>query len=388
MTPQSFKSHFLLDPNVVFLNHGSFGACPRPVFEKYQWWQRELERQPVEFLGRRFGDLMAQSRAALAAYVGADTDEIAYFPNPTTALNMFIRNMRLNPGDEVLTTNHEYGALDRAWRFVCKQNGATIVRQTIRLPLTSDSDFTEHLWAAVTERTRVIFISQITSPTALIFPIAELCKRARERGILTMIDGAHVPGHLSLNLHELGCDLYAAACHKWLCAPKGTGFAYARRDLQGWLDPLVVSWGWGDENIDPAPGMGDTQYIRFHEWQGTRDVAAYLTVPTAIQFQQEHNWETVRRDCHALALETRDRLNAITGLPPLSDEQHFGQMVAVRLPNSLDLPSLKTRLYDEHRIEVPVHEFEDLKLMRVSFQAYTSREDAEALVRAMQELLS
>ena len=261
------KADFLLDPDIHFLNHGSFGACPRPVFEAYQRWQAELERQPVEFLGRRATDLLAASRAALAAYLGADTDDLVYFPNPTTAINMVARNvarlaaednregspLRLRPGDEILTTDHEYGALDRTWRYICEQIGVRYVRRPIHLPVTTHADFVERFWAGVTERTRIIFISHITSPTALIFPVAEICRRARAAGILTIVDGAHAPGQLPLNLTELGADIYTGACHKWLCAPKGAAFLYVRPEVQPWLEPLVVSWGWEAERPGPSP---------------------------------------------------------------------------------------------------------------------------------------
>ncbi len=218
------KSLFLLDSDVVFLNHGSFGACPRPVFEAYQTWQRELERQPVEFLGRRAPALMAEARKSLADYVGARADEVVYFPNPTTAANMVARSLNLQPGDEVLATDHEYGAMDRTWRFLGRQGGWSYVRYEIPLPVSTHSDFVERFWAGVTERTRVIFLSHLTSATALIFPVKEVCRRARAAGILSILDGAHVPGHLPLNLAELGADLYLGACHKGLRAPKGSAF--------------------------------------------------------------------------------------------------------------------------------------------------------------------
>ncbi|HLB49135.1 MAG TPA: aminotransferase class V-fold PLP-dependent enzyme [Anaerolineales bacterium] len=386
---------FLLDPNIIFLNHGAFGACPEPVFDEYQRWQRELERQPVEFLGRRAADLLANARAPLAAYLGADTDEIVYFPNPTTAINMVARSLGnhkglpLQPGNEILATDHEYGALDRTWTLICRKNGAKYIRRPIPLPVTTHANFVEHFWGGVTDRTRVIFISHITSPTALTFPVKEICRRAREAGILTIVDGAHAPGQIPINLHDLGCDIYTGACHKWLCAPKGSAFLYARRDVQAWLEPLVVSWGWGDEHLPPQPGMGETQFIRFHQWQGTRELASFLATPAAIEFQREHDWDAVRRACRTLARETRDRLNALTGLAPLCPDSAgwFTQLFAVRLPDSVDTDTLKARLYDEFRIEVPLHPWNNMKLMRVSIQGYNTREDADALVEALRVCL-
>lgn len=379
----TLATHFNLDPEVVFLNHGSFGACPRPVFEAYQRWQLELERQPVAFLGRRVTELMAGARAALAEYLGVAAQEVVFFPNPTTAGNMVIRNLALQPGDEVLTTDHEYGALERTWRFYCAQTGAHYRPRTVPFPVTTPDAFVEHLWAGVTERTRVLFISHLTSPTALIFPVAELCRRARAAGILTIVDGAHVPGHLPLNLAELGADLYLGACHKWLCAPKGSAFVYARREAQPWLKPLVVSWGWEAE----APG--ETPFIDWHEWQGTRDPAAFLATPAAIAFQAAHDWGQVRAACHALARETRTAINALTGLAPFSpdSEMWFGQMAAAELPAEVDVAALKTRLYDDYRIEVPVFRWNGRPVVRFSFQAYNTAADGAALVAALRQLL-
>lgn len=378
----SLKAEFLLDPDIVFLNHGSFGACPRPVFDEYQRWQMELERQPVEFLGRRITALLAEARAKLAEYVGAAADEVVHFPNPTTAINMVARSLNLRPGDEVLTTDHEYGAMDRTWRFVCSKTGARYLQRSIPLPVTSPEEFVETFWAGVTGRTRVIFISHITSPTALIFPVREICRRAREAGLLSIVDGAHAPGQTPLNLAELGADLYTGACHKWLCAPKGSAFLYARREVQAWLEPLVVSWGWESD----APS--GSRFIDHHEWQGTRDLAAFLATPAAIRFQSERDWGAVRAACHALASETRRRIDDLTGLAPICpDSLHwFGQMAAVRLPR-VDVNLLKERLYRDYRVEVPVFTSNDHPLLRMSFQGYNSRPDADALVEALKNLL-
>ena len=378
----SLKSQFLLDPGVVFLNHGSFGACPRPVFEEYQRWQRELERQPVEFLARRATDLLAGARAALAAYLGAAADDVVYFPNPTTAVNMVARSLRLGAGDEILTTDHEYGALDRTWRFICGKTGARYVRRAMTMPLTTSEDFVEAFWGGVTERTRVIFISHLTSPTALIFPVEAICRRARAAGILTLVDGAHIPGHLPLNLREVGADIYVGACHKWLMAPKGAAFLYARPEVQARLEPLVVSWGWESETPGPSP------FIDFHEWQGTRDLSAFLTVPRAVRFQAEHGWEHVRDACHALASETRARVSALTRLGPLCPDSPawFGQMATLPLP-PVDGAALKARLYAEYRVEVPLVQWNDADFVRVSYQGYNARADMETLLQALADLL-
>jgi isopenicillin-N epimerase len=381
------KDQFLLDPAIHYLNHGSFGACPRPVFDEYQRWQRELERQPAELLGRRITGLMAEARAALAAYLGVDADEVIYFPNPTTAVNVVARSLRLQPSDEVLATDHEYGALDRTWRFLASQAGFSYRCQPMPLPMTTAEDFVERFWAGVTPRTRVIFISHISSSTALIFPVEAICARARAAGLLTIVDGAHVPGQIALRPREIGADFYAGACHKWLCAPKGSAFLYARRDVQPLLNPLVVSWGYESET------PSGSRFVDQHEWQGTRDVSAFLATPAAIRFQAEHNWDQVRLDCHALVRQARERIGALTGLPPICPDSReaFVQMATVRLPlTDTSLAALKAfqaRLYDEHRVEVPVFAWNGQPMLRVSVQGYNSQEDTNALITALESML-
>lgn len=300
----TFKDAFLLDPNIVFLNHGSFGATPRVVFEAYQRWQRELERQPVEFLGRRFADLMRAARTALAEYVHVDANDVVYVPNATTALNIVARSLPLQPGDEILTTDHEYGAMDRMWQFIARKTGAVYRAQLIPVPVTTPEDFIEQLWAGVTPRTRVVFLSHITSPTALIFPVREICRRARAAGITSIVDGAHAIGQVSLDLEDIGADFYTSNLHKWLCCPKGSAFLYARREMQHWVEPLIVSWGYEAEKPSAA------RFIDEQEWTGTRDIAAYLVTPTALEFFRVHQWDEVRAVSRARAVCTRTHQRA------------------------------------------------------------------------------
>jgi isopenicillin-N epimerase len=249
--------------------------------------------------------------------------------------------------------------------------------------LTSRREFVESFWQGATPRTRVIFLSHITSPTAVIFPIKEIIQRARAAGILTVIDGAHAPGQIPLALDSLGADFYGGNLHKWLCAPKGAGFLYARPEVQNLLKPLVVSWGYEAETPSAS------QFVDHHEWWGTRDIAAFLAVPTAIQFQQEHDWGRVRSACHALARETETRIRQLTGLPSLyPDDAWFGQFAAAPLPASTDVQKLKSWLYEKHRIEVPVIDWHGRKFVRVSIQGYNTRRDVDALVRALRDSLS
>lgn len=298
-------------------------------------------------------------------------------------MNMVVRSLELQSGDEILTTDHEYGALDRTWRFVCAQNGAHYINRPVALPVGSHAACADDFFAGVTARTRVIFISHISSPTALVFPVAEICRRARERGILSIVDGAHAPGHVALNLEQLGADIYTGACHKWMCAPKGAAFLYARPALQAQLDPLVVSWGYAAEQ----PGV--SQYIDYHEWQGTRDLAAFLTVPDAIRFQQAHNWAAVSAECRKLAHKTLAQINALTGLAPLCADsvQWLGQMVAARLP-AVDIKRLQARLYGRHKVEVPLVSWNGQAFIRVSVQAYNTTGDIERLLQALRTELA
>ncbi len=335
--PEALRDLFLLDPEVIFFNHGSFGACPRPVFEVYQAWQRELEWQPVEFLQRRANALLDEARTRLATYVNARPDDLVFVPNATIGLNIVARSLPLQPGDEILTTDHEYGALDLTWAHVCRKTGARYIRHPIPVPLAgTPEELADALWAAVTPRTRVVFLSHLTSPTALTFPVAEICRRAREAGILSIVDGAHVPGHLPLDLTAIGADAYSGNCHKWLCAPKGSAFLHVRPEHHTVVEAMTVSWGWGEE---------EPTFVTRNQRQGTRDLAAFLAVPAAIDFQAAHDWDTVRVRCHALASDVRARLAALTGLDPLAPDgpAWFGQMVAAPLPVT-DPVDLKRRL--------------------------------------------
>ncbi|MGD1148355.1 MAG: aminotransferase class V-fold PLP-dependent enzyme [Thermoanaerobaculaceae bacterium] len=381
-TSSRLRDLFMLRPGMTYLNHGSFGACPRPVFERYQAWQRELEEQPVEFLGRRFAALMRDVRAALAAFLGADPDDLVFVPNATTGLNAVARSIPLKPGDEVLATDHEYGALDRTWTFMCEKARARYVRQPVPFPVESEEQVVEAVWAGVTPRTRVLFLSHITSTTALVFPVVELVRRARERRIVSVIDGAHAPGQLTLDLRALGADFYAGNCHKWMNAPKGSAFLYARREVQPQVEPLVVSWGWRSER------PGSSRFVDEHEWQGTRDIAAYLTVPAAIDFMREHDWPAVRRACHELVRKARREVNEVTGQAPIAPDgdEWFAQMATMQLP-CCDHETLQRRLWDEFSIEIPTFSWNGGSYIRISIQAYNTESDVAALVRALSRLL-
>ena len=387
----NLRSLFLLDPKVTFLNHGSFGACPRPVFERYQAWQMKLERQPVAFLdpARGLSGWLRDARMAMAGQVGVGPDSIVGLTNATEGLNIVAQSLRLAPGDEILTTDHEYAAIDKTFAYVARRSGAKVVTVTIPLPLTDARAFTDTLVAGITPRTRVLFLSHITSATALVFPITNIVAYVRARGILTIIDGAHTPGHIALNLTALDADYYAGNCHKWLMAPKGAAFLYVRPELQSGIDPLVISHGWTEDAGQPGTKgvFGNTPFIDGLEMQGTRDPSAWLTVPDAIAFRAQHGWDKVALRCHDLVRDTAERVAALTGLAALSSPEFCApQMVAMPVPRC-DPMVLKLALLQDYGIEIPCFDWKDHTIVRLSVQGYNIQADMDRLVQALAAIL-
>ncbi len=386
--PDNLASLFLLDPDVVFLNHGSFGACPKPVFEAYQAWQLKLERQPVAFLDpmRGYVAWMKDARVSLAEEIGADPEDIFGTVNATFSLNIVARSLPLEPGDEILTTDHEYAALEKTWNYVARRTGARIVTVSLPLPLTEDADFTDAILAAMTERTRVLFLSHVTSPTALVLPVERVVAEARARGIWSVIDGAHTPGHIALDLNALGADFYAGNCHKWLMAPKGSAFLHVRREQQAKMSPLVISHGWTAERAEPGP-FGNSAFVDAMEMQGTRDPSAWLTVPEAIRFRHAQGWDEVARRCNEMMHATADRITALTGLPLFGAPDFVApQMVAIPLPRT-DPAVLQHSLMQRYGIEIPVFEWNGHTVMRLSVQGYNTERQMDLLVTALTDIL-
>ena len=388
----NLSSLFLLDPDVTFLNHGSFGACPRPVFESYQRWQLKLERQPVAFLDpdRGLSSWMRDARVALAEELGADIDDIVGLTNATVGLNIVAQSLDLKPGDEILTTDHEYAALEKTWAYVARRTGAKIVVIKIPLPLTTEAQFTDTILAGISDRTRVLFLSHITSATALVFPIEQSIAEAKARGIWTVIDGAHTPGHIPLDLKALDADFYAGNCHKWMMAPKGSAFLYVRKELQSLINPLVISHGWTEDAARPGVKgvFGNTPFIDGLEMQGTRDPSAWLTVPDAIKFGREHNWKKVAEQCRILVQDTAVRVAKLTDLPALSTPEFCApQMVAMPVPKC-DPIELKKFLLEQYAIEIPVFNWQERTIVRVSAQGYNTQKHMDQLVEALKKYLS
>ncbi len=379
------KDQFLLDPQVIFLNHGSYGACPRPVFNTYQAWQRKLERQPVQFLGVELDSYLRQSRQELGGYIHAATDDIVYVRNATLGVNIVARSLRLEPGDEILTSDQEYGACNFVWDFICRKTGAVYRQKSIKLPVTTSDEIFEQFWSGVTPRTKAIFLSHITSPTAITMPVQQICQRARSAGILTLIDGAHAPGQLPLDLSSLDADFYTGNCHKWMLGPKGAGFLYARSEAQNMIEPLIVSWGYQSKLTKPR----ESAFIDLLQWTGTYDPAAALTVPDAISFMRTNHWDDVQTTCHDLLRNALERMSDLSGLPPLYplDSDLYHQMGTIPIPQVADLDVLKCRLYSDFNIEIPIIDWNGHHFLRMSVQGYNSDEDIDAFVRAMAELL-
>lgn len=378
------KSDFLLRQDVVFLNHGSFGACPRILLEAQTHWINRLEEQPVEFF-RDLPELMLVVRNQLAEYLGADHQDLVCVTNATFGVNVVASALGslLKEGDQILATDHEYGACDRAWNHYCVSKGIQYIRAEIPIPVPSQEEIIEIVWSRVTNKTKLIFLSHITSPTAIQLPVEAICKRARAAGILTCIDGSHVPGHLDLNLNELDADFYTANCHKWMCTPKGSAFLWVRSNLQPMVPPLVVSWGKEDYS-------GQGAFISEHEYSGTRDVSPFLTIPQAIAWMKDNSWSEVLDTARNLLTQTIQRLCALEHIRPmLSETGSTGLLMgAVLLPMSTDVDHMKQWLLTERAIEVVVQRWLGHATLRVSFHAHSSAQDADALVSAVYDYFS
>ena len=379
---KNFQDQFLLNPAITFLNFGSFGATPKPIFENYQYWQMVLEAEPVQFIVFDGFNYLSESRAALAKYIGcADQDDLVYVTNPSFAINLIAKNFPLKAGDEILTTDIEYGACDRTWNFYCEKAGATYRRQKINLPITTKEKFIADFFAGVTPNTKAIFISQITSSTGLIFPVKEVCEIAKSKGLITIVDGAHVPGHIPFNLSEIQADFYTGACHKWMMAPKGCSFLYAHKSVQPLCDPLIVSWGY--KALKPS----HSAFLDYHQMIGTRDFSAFLTVPTCIKFMAENDWITVRTACHEMVLANAQRFYDLLESKPISPltNEWIGQMISI--PIKTNAPEvLQRRLFTDYKIEIPIMRQENDVYMRYSINAFNTIENLDTLYHALSEL--
>ena len=290
------KRDFLLDENIVFLNHGSFGACPKELLDVQRSWQERLERQPVLF-HRELADLMRSAREAIAGFLHCQPEDVVHVTNSTYGVNVAAHALRhlLEPGDEVLMTDQEYGACERTWEIRLRSTGAIITYADVPIPAPSLDELAETIWARVTDRTRIIFLSHVTSASATRLPVEEICRRARERGIITVIDSAHAPGQIELDVTALDADVVTGNFHKWMCTPKGSAFLWVHPTMQPAITPFIVSWG----NLIPTLGDGD--FVDDHEYLGTRDVSPFLTMPAGLDWMERNDWEGHPRSGTGLA---------------------------------------------------------------------------------------
>jgi isopenicillin-N epimerase len=382
-----------LDPAVTFLNHGSFGACPSEVLRHQTALRAELEAEPVRFLSRELDERLETARQALGAFLGADAADLAFVGNATSGVNAVPRSLTFSAGDELLTTDHAYAACRNTLDFVAARDRARVVVASLPFPVTSADELAAAVLDQVSERTRLALLDHITSPTALILPIGLLVRRLEERGVQTLVDGAHAPGMVPLDLDALGTTYYSGNCHKWLCAPKGSAFLWVRRDRQAGVRPLTISHG--------ATGThtGRTRFRLEFDWMGTNDPTAWLTVPKAIEYVGTlvpGGWPAVMARNRALALEARRRLCAAVGTLPACPDDMIGSIASVRLPDNPVVDTtwrrpdpLQTRLFEGWRIEVPIMRWPapPRRLVRVSAQLYNRPEHyvrlAEALVKEL-----
>jgi isopenicillin-N epimerase len=378
---QQLRNHFLLRDDITFLNFGSFGACVKPVFERYSAFQLELEQEPIQFITVNGLRYLAESRAALGRYLNCGQDDVVYMTNPSYAVNTVLHSLDLKEGDEILTTDLEYGACDRTLQYYCEKSGAVTVRQPITLPLESKEKCVKEFFGGLSSRTRMVFISHITSTTALRLPVEEICTKARALGLITFVDGAHAPAQVPLDLSNNAFDYYTGACHKWMMTPKGSAFLYVRRPLQQALDPLVISWGW--RALFPS----DSEFIDYHQMNGTRDFSAFLTIPAAIDFIDAHNWTAVAAQCRTLVKENASelcRLLSAVPLAPLHDD-FIGQMFSAEI-NTAEPEKLQRHLYETYQIEIPVMRHGSKNYLRYSVNAFNTQEELDRLFAALAEI--
>lgn len=377
------KSQFLLDPAITFLNHGSFGACPKPIFEEYQGFQLELETEPVQFIQKRVVGYLKVAKECLSKFIGCDASDFFFTPNPTVAVNTIMRSLKLHEGDEILTTNHEYGAMDRTFHFFCKKYGTKYIRQEITLPIISKEQILTEFWKGYTSKTKIIFLNQISSATAIIFPVKEICDKARELGLITIIDGAHVPGQIDLNISDLNPDFYTGTLHKWMLAPKGSSFLYVKKTFQDQIEPLVV--GWGYESLNPS----ESKFLDYHEYQGTRDISAFLCTPTVIDFLEKNNWKSVTKNSRKIVLANYQRFCNLLKTNPICPitEEFLGQMASIPI-NTVNPVELKELLYNKYKIQIPIMPLNGNFYLRYSINGYNSQEDLDVLYNALQDVMA
>jgi isopenicillin-N epimerase len=387
------RQHWQLDPDVRFLNHGSFGACPGEVLDHQSELRRRLEAEPVRFMVREYPELLDRARISVASFLGADPDGLVFVNNATGAINSILRSLDFRPGDELVTTNHAYTAVLNAMEFVAERTGARVIVSEIDLPIATEEEVVEAILDSISERTRLVVVDHITSPTAVIFPVARIVSELSQRGIDTLVDGAHAPGMMPLNIDAIGAAYYSGNLHKWVCAPKGAGFLHVRADRRDAIRPLSISHGASTTRTDRS------RYLIEFDWTGTDDPTAILSVPAAIDFVgslMPAGWPEVMLRNRLLALDARDMLKRALQSEHLVSETMIGSMAVVSLPSGHSVDAsplygdpLQDILLEQYGIEVPVipWPYPPNRLLRISAQLYNTHDDYTALSEALIDLL-
>lgn len=393
-----------LQPGVTYLNHGSFGPSPKTVVAARNDWMQRLESEPMDFFVRQLEGHLDAARQRLGEFVGTSGDNLVFVDNATFGMNIVARNFPLESGDEVLANDHEYGAVLRIWRHACQCRNAQLVVQRLPQQLASADEVVETLFAGVTPRTKLVVVSHVTSPTAVVLPLQKICRRAKELGLPVCVDGPHAPAAIPVEIDRLGCDFYMASCHKWMCGPFGSGFLYVHPRRQRSLEPSVISWG---RSLSGRPAAWQDEFV----WSGTRDYSAFLAVPAAIEFLEQGAWREnagtadsrdanginrFREWSHHLARYAREQIVGLTGLEPIIPDstEWYGSMIALPLPETVEEPReghmhpLQTRLWEKHRIEVPIINWRGRRWIRVSCHLYNDQNDIDRLVAALRNELS
>jgi len=378
---RSIRHKWMIEQDCIFLNHGSFGAMPHVVRAAQDRWRSKIEAQPIRFVEHELSPSLRAAAADLAKFIGAQGEDLVFVENATAGINAVVRSISFSPGDRIVATDHVYGAVRKALSYVCDRTGAILVEAKVPFPLQDEDEvvaaIADLLNPKVNPKVKLLVVDHVTSPTALVLPIAKITALARSYGIPVLVDGAHAPGMLDLNLTELGADWYAGNCHKWLFTPKGCGFLWAAPDRQADLHPVVISHGYGDG------------FIAEFDWVGTRDWSAWLAVTDSIDFHQElgENLRTRNHDLAVLAVqmlaETWNR-----ALPaPLT---MLGAMATIEIPDRIldqnpdwDCKKVHNFLWSNYRIEVPIIPFGHKLWVRVSAQAYNEAEEYQTLAKAL-----
>ncbi|MEQ8791610.1 MAG: aminotransferase class V-fold PLP-dependent enzyme [Pirellulaceae bacterium] len=378
---RDWRGAWSLREDTTYLNHGSFGPPPNVVREARRAWIDRLDEQPMDFFVRTLEPAWFAAREQLATFVGSRPEHLVFVENATTGMNLVAANTPLAAGDEVLLTDHEYGAVNSIWRRACDRSGARLRIATLSLPFTSGEQVVDDIFRQVGPNTRLLVVSHITSATATILPVEAICRQARQRGLSVCVDGPHAVAQVPLAIDDLDCDYYTASCHKWLCAPFGSGFLFVHPRRQDDFAPQQLSWG----RVESAE---KTQWCDEFVWTGTRDPSAYLTVPAAIDFMEHAGLDVFRRRSHHLAAHARRRLMESLGAEPLvpDDAAWYGSMALLRLPDG-DRAALQRALWTQYGIEVPIIDFAGRRYVRVSCHLYNTVADIDRLVVALSELL-